>query len=67
MAKYKVFVDKKRCIGCGACVSVCPKNFKLKEGKSHPIKTEIEEKDLKCNQDAEKICHVCAITIKKVK
>ncbi|RLJ09681.1 MAG: ferredoxin [Candidatus Aenigmatarchaeota archaeon] len=28
-------VDKEKCVGCGACVSVCPADvFKLKEGKS---------------------------------
>ncbi|PIU75767.1 ferredoxin [Candidatus Pacearchaeota archaeon CG06_land_8_20_14_3_00_35_12] len=67
MAKYKVSVDAKKCIGCGACVSACPKNFKLKDGKSHPIKAEIDEKDLKCVQEAVKICPVCAIAIKKAK
>ena len=64
MAKYKVSVDKSKCIGCGACVSTCPKNFKLKNGKSHPTKPEIDEKDLKCVQEAKEICPVCAITIK---
>lgn len=28
-------VDKKKCIGCGACVAVCPEVFELKDGKSH--------------------------------
>jgi ferredoxin len=67
MAKYKISVDQKKCIGCGACVAECPKNFKMKDSKSHPIKAEIDEKDLKCAQKAKEICPVCAITIKKVK
>lgn len=67
MAKYKVSVDTKKCIGCGACVATCLKNFKLVNGKSKPIKTEIDENDLKCNQDAVDICPVSAITIKKIK
>ncbi len=27
-------VDKEKCIGCGACVSLCPEVFELKDGKS---------------------------------
>ena len=31
-------VDKAKCIGCGACVSVCPVGvFELKSGKSVPV------------------------------
>jgi len=67
MAKYKVSVDKKKCIGCGACVSICPKFFELKNGKSHAKKTEIDEKDLKCIREAKDICPACAISIKNVK
>ena len=29
-----VKVDKNKCIGCGACISVCPEGFELKDGKS---------------------------------
>jgi len=29
-----VKVNKDKCIGCGLCVSICPKVFKLKDGKS---------------------------------
>ncbi|MBU3896871.1 MAG: ferredoxin [Nanoarchaeota archaeon] len=27
-------VDKNKCIGCGACVSICPEIFELKDGKA---------------------------------
>ncbi|MBU3904849.1 MAG: ferredoxin [Nanoarchaeota archaeon] len=27
-------VDKEKCIGCGACVSLCPNTFDMKDGKS---------------------------------
>jgi len=29
-----VVVDKEKCIGCGACVALCPDMFELKDGKS---------------------------------
>lgn len=28
------FVDVKKCIGCGVCVSICPEGFEMKGGKS---------------------------------
>jgi len=33
-------VDKEKCIGCGACVSLCPDIFALKDGKSIVISDE---------------------------
>ncbi|MBN1263626.1 MAG: ferredoxin [Candidatus Pacebacteria bacterium] len=34
----KVKVDKKTCIGCGACVALAPESFEMDEkGKSKPI------------------------------
>lgn len=33
MTKYKVSVDEKKCIGCGACASVCSEVFEMKEIK----------------------------------
>lgn len=27
-------VDRSKCIGCGACVSLCPETFDLKDGKA---------------------------------
>lgn len=33
-----VTVDKKKCIGCGTCVVMAPKSFKLADdGKAEPI------------------------------
>ncbi|MCD6226406.1 MAG: ferredoxin [Candidatus Aenigmarchaeota archaeon] len=32
-----VKVDRNKCIGCGLCVSICPKVFKLKDGKSSVV------------------------------
>ncbi len=28
-------VDKEKCIGCGACASICEEVFEMKDGKAH--------------------------------
>ena len=34
-------VDKEKCIGCGACISICPKEvFELKDDKAVVVKPE---------------------------
>ena len=58
---HKVSVDQNTCIGCGACVATCPENFKMKEGKAHAIKGEVEK--LTCEKDAEAGCPVDAISV----
>ena len=58
---YKIKYDKDKCIGCGAC-TICD-NWQLKDGKAHPLKTELEE--IGCNQDAVESCPVKIITIQK--
>lgn len=60
--KYKVSVDKEKCIGCGSCVAVCEGNFEMKDGKAVAIKP---ISDLPCNKEAADICPVSAITVKK--
>ena len=51
-------VDKDKCIGCGACESICEKVFGLKDGKAY-VK---EQKNLPCVQEAVDSCPVSAIT-----
>jgi len=58
----KIIIDGEKCIGCGACVSLCPKSFKLVDGKACAIKAEV--KKITCEKDAADSCPVCAITIK---
>ena len=65
MAKFKVEVDKNKCIGCGMCVSICPDNFVLQSGKAKPKKAEVN--DLGCNSEAERSCPVGAIKVTKLK
>ena len=36
----KIIVDKNLCIGCGTCVAIAPKSFKLdNEGKAEVVET----------------------------
>lgn len=64
MAKYEIKVNKKECIGCGACTVQCD-NFELEDGKAHPKKSEVTE--LGCNKDAADVCPVGAIKITEKK
>ena len=60
MGKFRVSVDHGLCIGCGACELNCD-NFKLVDGKSNPIKAEVDE--IGCNQIASDGCPVNAIKV----
>lgn len=59
---YKVTVDRERCIGCGACISVCD-NFEIVEEKSHPKEDVVEEPG--CNNEARDVCPVQAISVEE--
>jgi len=63
MVKYKVEVDHKLCIGCGACTVACD-NFVMNGDKAKPVNAEVES--LGCNQEAADGCPVEAIKIHKV-
>ena len=52
-----VKVDQKKCIGCGACVSVCPKGFVMKGGKS-----QVKDPKADCIDEAIETCPVSAIS-----
>lgn len=58
---YKVKVDPKKCIGCGACAAICEAVFEMKNGKAIAKKAETEES---CVKDAAASCPVQAITVK---
>lgn len=59
---FRIKQEHEKCIGCGACVSVCPNNWEMGEdGKSRPKKTVLKE--IGCNKEAEKICPVKCIHV----
>lgn len=64
MVKYKIEQDVDTCIGCGACVAVCPDNWVMEADKAKPKKKEVSE--LGCNQEAADGCPVECIKITKV-
>jgi len=62
----EIKVDKKRCIGCGACFVIAPQSFRLGEdGKSEPV--EPAGDDEKTIEEAVQTCPVAAISIKDSK
>lgn len=61
----KIILEREKCIGCGSCEAVCPKNWKLQEdGKANYLGLE-EVKEVGCNQDAADNCPVQCIVIEK--
>lgn len=69
----KIIHKKAECIGCGSCVSLCPKYFEMVEtGKAHlkgseeDAKTEVETLEISdpgCAQEAVEVCPVQCICI----
>jgi ferredoxin len=58
----KIKQDHEGCIGCGACVSVCPDNWEMgDDGKSNPVETTLDS--VGCNQEAADVCPVNVIDI----
>jgi len=61
---FNIKFDKEACIGCQACASVCD-NWIRDNDKVKPKKNKIPEDELKSNKEAEDICPVNAIKIKR--
>lgn len=57
----KVTIDKKKCIGCGACEAICSEVFHMNsDGKAEAE----SETTLKCAKEAADSCPVQAISVK---
>jgi len=52
-------VDKKACIGCGLCASLCPEVFEMQDDGKAGVKA---QKKLPCVKDAIESCPTQAIT-----
>ncbi|MEK6886158.1 MAG: ferredoxin [Nanoarchaeota archaeon] len=58
----KIVVDQEKCIGCAACVGLCPQCFEMVDGKAIAKKPEV--KKITCEKEAAEICPVQAIIVK---
>lgn len=60
----KITIDQKKCIGCGACASVCSEVFELKE-KNGEMKAFAKQKETNslCAKEAADVCPVQAIKL----
>lgn len=56
----KIKLDKKKCIGCGACAACCPDVFEMKGDKANP---KVKNSDKPCVKEAADNCPVNAITL----
>lgn len=63
MAKFNISVDRKKCIGCGACISVCDV-FELKNGTAVAKENPTEKE---CVKEAKDVCPVEAIEVEEAK
>ena len=60
----RAFVDRDACIGCEACVGMCPEVFSMDdESIPVPMEGEIAEDILESVKEAMDSCPVAAITI----
>lgn len=55
-------INQDLCIGCGTCESLCPKVFKVEDGKSHVIAEDCGDCDC---QSVAGSCPVSAISIEE--
>ncbi len=64
--KNKVSVDTPWCIGCWACIWLCPDIFKFNdENKSVVNKQPENQEELDCAKQAESVCPVQVIEVKE--
>jgi len=55
----KPVVNKQKCIGCGACVAICPDDFEM--GSDGKASAKLKAKNSECAKTAANNCPVGAI------
>ncbi|MBU0929956.1 MAG: ferredoxin [Nanoarchaeota archaeon] len=64
MTNYKIKIDHKACIGCGACASVCDEVFEMKEiNREYKAVAKKKESSSPCVKEAADTCPVNAIKL----
>tara|TARA_Y100000310_G_scaffold329214_1_gene398620 strand:- start:175 stop:396 length:222 start_codon:yes stop_codon:yes gene_type:complete len=71
----KIIFERDKCIGCGSCAALCPKNWQVQDdGKSKLLGSKLdpgtknyikEVEEVGCNQDAADACPVKCIHVKQ--
>lgn len=64
MAKITLEYREKDCIGCGACVAVCPDNWEMADNDKAVAKS-LTLDEVGCNQEAADACPMDCITVKE--
>ncbi|MFO7928418.1 MAG: ferredoxin [Candidatus Humimicrobiaceae bacterium] len=61
----EVRIDEELCTACGLCEETCPDIFKINEDKdvAEVVKTEYDEDDEECIEEAEESCPTEAIIV----
>jgi ferredoxin len=67
----KIIHERKKCIGCGACASVCPEMFEMSKDRLANLKNskekngffEVETNNINCIKE---VINVCPINIIKI-
>lgn len=59
----RISQEHEKCIGCGACVAVCPENWEMgDDGKANP---KSRNSDAECNKSAAAGCPVSIIKVEE--
>lgn len=61
----KVTVDEELCVGCGACVDICPEVFDLEDDMAKVLTEEVPGNLKESAAEAAEACPVDAIIIKE--
>lgn len=61
-SKYKIKIDKEKCIGCASCVAIAPKTFEMDKENKATIKKDDHDDDKTILQAAQS-CSVNAINL----